>query len=197
MPTRLVVNPVYPPESAPFAQIAAAFPPRLAAYCGIDPKFVFLVANDRYTDLPGLEPFFLYIQFFGIEAFGDTGGGRLNPWAERRLRVYIYTRSGVDMYGTDNAALLGVGGQPAPANATIQQPVGQFQAEELVMGALFNWSPTSPATGKALMSNPPVHPASGSGPPLRKAEDADGLLRTNLDFQVRYGLAIDKTDPPL
>lgn len=192
MPTPLIVNPQYPPESNPFAVIAQTFRPRLASYCGIDMAYVFPVANDSYA-LSTQEPFFLYYQFFGIEAFGDTGGGRLNPWATRRLRVYIYTRCGVDMYSTDEVALQGK--YSNPPITTANPPLGHFAAEELVMGALFNWMPLS-ARNVALCLEP-VHPASGSGPAIRKAENEAGLLRSNLDFEVKFGLALDYRNPPL
>ncbi len=190
MSTPLIVNPQYPPESNPFAIIAQTFRPRLASYCGIDMAFVYPVANDDYA-LSVQEPFFLYYQFFGIDAFGNSGGGRLNPWATRRLRVYIYTRCGVDSYSTDEAALQGR--YTNPPNNTGNAPLGQFAAEELVMGALFNWMPKS-ASNTALCLEP-VHPASGSGPAIRKAENEAGLLRSNLDFEVKFGLWIDARDP--
>lgn len=188
MPTRLITNPVYPPESVPFSEIAATIRPRLASYCGINEGWVRPVANDKY-EVTVTEQFFLYYQFFGIEAFGDTGGGRLNPWAYRLLRVYVYTRSGVDLYGTDEVALQGV--DPDDPD----MPVGQFQAEELVIGALFNWMPKNNLNGALCLE--PLHPWQGSTPAVRKAEDSEGLIRTNLDFQIKYGLAIDKTDPAI
>lgn len=194
MAARLVTNPVFAPESTPFAEIAAAVRTRLSAYTGINIGYVLPVANDQYKVTVD-ENFFLYLQFFGIEAFGDTGGGRLNPWAYRRLRVYVYTRQGVDPYGADEVALQGVDSQPAPATATDELPVGQYQAEELVIGALFNWMPLNASLRPMLTE--PIHPSKDSGPATRKPENDAGLVRTNLDFQLRYGLAIDKTDPPL
>lgn len=193
MPSRLITNPTYPPQSSPFAAIAATIRPRLASYCGIDEGWVFPVANDRY-EISIVEQFFLYFQFFNIESFGDSGGGRRNPWAYRRMRVYIYTRQGADPYGIDPVALQGVEGEETTGgDGTIQSPVSQFQAEELVIGALFNWMPLT-SDGIALAQEP-WHPSEGPGPPLRKAEDGEGLLRSNLDFSIRYGLNIDVTDP--
>lgn len=182
-----------PPESRAFAKIAQAIRPRLASYCGIAEDFVYPVANDNY-DVTIDEDFFLYFQFFGIETFGDTGGGRLNPWTYRRMRVYVYTRAGTDPYGTDEVALQGEDVTPTldPASPL---PLGQFKAEELVMGALFNWMPLD-SNGVALCLEP-IHPFEGSGPPLRKAENSAGLLRTHLDFQIKYGLNIDRRDPPI
>lgn len=197
MASRSVSNPIFPPEASRFAAIAATFKPRLSAYCGLDTRFVNLVANDRYKVTID-EPFFLYFQFFGIEAFGDTGGGRLNPWATRRLRVYVYTRIGSDIYGSDDTALMGPNAVPSPAEPTPELPVAQFQAEELVLGALFNWMPLSlvAPTTRPLLTEP-VHPADGSGPPTRKDENDMGLVRTNLDFSIRWNLCIDRRDPPI
>jgi len=182
---------LYPPESTPFARIARTIRPRLSSYCNIDSAFVLPVANDDY-DVTIAEPFFIYFQFLNIEAFGDTGGGRLNPWAYRRLRVYIYTRSGVDTYGTDEVALQGQEASPEPTDSP--PPIGQFGAEELVLGALFNWMPLGD-DGKALCTEP-LHPMNQGGPPYRKAENSEGLLRSAIDFQCRYGLYVTKADPP-
>lgn len=192
---RLITNPIYPPQSSPFSAIAKTIKPRLASYCGIDPGWVFPVANDRYT-VTIAEQFFLYFQFFNIEPFTDTGGGRANPWAYRRMRVYIYTRQGADPYGIDTVALQGVDGDEITGgDGTIQSPVSQFQAEELVAGALFNWMPLNPSDVTVALAQEPWHFAEGGGPPLRKPEDEEGLLRSNLDFSIRYGLNIDVVDP--
>lgn len=192
MPSRLITNPQYPPQSSAFSAIAATIRPRLASYCGIDEAWVRPVANDRYK-VTIAEQFFLYYQFLGIEPFTDTGGGRYNPWVYRRLRVYIYTRQGVDSYGTDEVALQGVDDSPSSVSDNIVVPTGLFQAEELVIGALFNWMPLD-STGVALCQEP-LHFMSEPGPPWRKEENEEGLLRSGLDFQIRYGLNIDKFDP--
>lgn len=183
----------YPPQSSPFAAIAATVRSRLATYCGIDPGWVFPVANDRYC-ITIAEPFFLYYQFFGIEAFEDTGGGRANPWAYRRMRVYVYTRQGTDPYGYDDVALQGLAGSETAGGVSENNAsIGHFRAEELVIGALFNWMPSS---GGVALAQEPWHPSPTSGPAIRKPEDDEGLIRSNLDFSIRYGLYIDLTDPP-
>ena len=178
-----------PSEAVSFAEIASKIRPRLALYCGLDSSYVLPVANADY-DITIVEDFFLYFQVFDIDAFGDNGAGRLNPWATRRLRVYVYTRSGVDPYGEDEVALLGLDSDPA-AN----EGIGHFAAEELVIGALYNWMPLN-ADNRARTIEP-FHPATGSGPPLRKAENGEGLLRSALDFEIKYVLLIDKRDPPV
>lgn len=186
----LVTNPAWPPEASPFSKIFATIRPRLATITGIDESYIYPVANDRYKIVIA-EPFFLYFQAFGPEPFADTGGGRLNAWVTRRIRVYIYTRSGVDIVGTDETALEGPNAVSSPDTGQI----GQFYAEELVYSALFNWMPLDTDTGKALCTEP-LHPANGSGPAIRKDEDAAGLIRTNLDFSCRYNLYIPAADPP-
>lgn len=186
--------------TSPFAAIAVAIKARLVLALGLDASWILLVSTDRYK-ITVTEPLFVYVQFYGVAqprdsnlSYTDTGAGRLCVPVARRVRVYVYTRSGSDNYGDDTVALCGF--DPA---LTVEQTDltegGQFLAEERVYNALLNFLPQTNAG--VPLSLGPLHPLDASEEPQRKPEDAEGLLRSCLDFECVYELAIDPTDPAL
>ena len=185
------------PQSSPFAAILYAVLSRLSEQTGIDAAYIRPVANDEYT-VTITEPMFCYIRPFQpypqdgqMNAMANGGAGRLAIDVDRRIRIYIYTRSGVDTYSTDNIALLG--NDPSRLFSDTGVP-GQFAAEELVLNALANWMPLD-GNGEALCISP-VRWEFDSGPPVRQAENEEGLIRSHLDFGISYVLAISPTEPP-
>jgi hypothetical protein len=186
------------PFSSPFARIALAFRERLANSLGVDQAFVRMVANDRY-DETAMEPVFCDFQFFGPQPprdggldFINPGAGRLMIPVARRMRVYVHTREGVDLYGGDEVALTGV----ADATDVDQDSFpGHFLAEEKILNSLCNW--TILDGDERPLTLGPVHWAdSSSGPPLRKPVNEEGLVRSALDFEVVYVLSVNQNDPP-
>jgi hypothetical protein len=192
------------PSSYPFARIAITFRARLAGSLGIPQDYVRLVANDRYA-VTQTEPVFCYYQFFGPSPprdrgldFYSPGAGRLFSPVGRRLRVYVYTRENVDVVGGDEVALTGWSDTP-DAGATSFP--GHYLAEEKILNALLNWMPTVPRASEgqsvtAPLLLTPVHLADGDGPPERRAEDSEGLVRSYQDYEVVYVAPIDAADPP-
>lgn len=182
----------------PFAYIASGLVQRVATALGITIDFVRPVASDNYK-VTETENLFAYLRFYEPspvdpstgQGFGDYGAGRHSKIVGRRLRSYIYTRSGVDSYGGDEIALMG-----ASATQTVETPPtmpGQFVAEELVLNALLDYTP---ASGTISLTVSPLQwlPA-GGGPAERKPEDEEGLVRSSLDFQIVYCLAITNEEP--
>lgn len=186
--------------TSPFAAIAVAIKGRLVLSLGLDPSWILLVANDRYK-ITVTEPVFCYVQVFGIEKprdpaldYTDNGGGRRARPVARRVRVYVYTRSGSDNYGDDTVALCGFDSTLVSTAADPSQG-GQFLAEERVFAAFDDFLPqTNDGTPLTLG---PLHPLDASEEPQRKPEDGEGLLRSCLDFEAVYLVAQDPTEPQL
>lgn len=185
--------------TSPFAAIAVAIKSRLVLSLGLDASWVLVAASDKYR-ITVTEPYFVVLQFFGITqprdsnlSYTDTGAGRLSVPVARRVRVYVYTRSGSDNYGDDSTALFGF--DPTLTVTTNPVPPGQFIAEERVMEALTNFLPQTNAGVPLTLG--PLHPLDASEEPQRKPEDEAGLLRSCLDFETVYELCISPTDPAL
>lgn len=186
-------------QASPFAAIMNAVVARAALALGIGTEYVRPVANDDYA-VTETENLFAYLRPYGPspvdpktgQPYGDYGAGRYARVIGRRIRLYIYTRSGEDVVGGDEIAL---GGNDV--SQTVETPPsmpGQFIAEEIVLNAMDDWTPPSP-TGTALTIGP-IHWVSGEGgPPERKREDEEGLIRSYLDFQAVYVLAITAVEP--
>lgn len=188
-----------PPSStsSPFAAIAYAIRQRLALMLSLNEAYIIPVANDRYSVTIN-EPFFLYLRFYGIAQprdpgldYTNAGAGRLFTPVARRMRVYVYTRTAGDLYGQDPLALFGY--DPAQTIDTPPTFPGQFIAEEIVYNALTNWTPLDGAG--AAMTITPLHPLDASEEPERAPEADKGLIRSCVDFEVVFGLAIDPTEP--
>ncbi len=184
----------------PFAAIASAAVTRLAVMLGVETAFIRPVANAHYT-VTEAEDLFCYLQFFtpgkprdpGLD-FTDAGAGRLATPVGRRLRVYLYTRSGVDSYGGDEVALLGT--DPSAIFSTPIIPpdhLGHFLAEERVYNALENWMPLDQDNEPLALT--PFHPLDASEEPERPMENEAGLLRSCLDYEIVYLLSIDPSEP--
>lgn len=192
-------TPVSPsPQANPFAAIAYATLLRLATMTGLSPAYIFPVANARYK-ITCAEPMFMFVQFFTVGqprdpglSFTDAGAGNLARPVGRRMRVYVYTRSGEDVVGTDPVALFGA--NTAQTFATPPAFPGHFVAEEVAYNALSDWTPLS-GTGEALTITP-LHPLDASEEPERPPEDDAGLLRSCLDFEICYLMATDPSEPP-
>lgn len=186
--------------TSPFAAIAVAIKSRLVLSLGLDASWILLVANDKYR-ITITEPFFVYVQFYGVTqprdsnlAYTDTGAGRLSVPVARRVRVYVYTRSGSDNYGDDTVALCGFDPSLTVAQTDLTAG-GQFMAEDRVYNALVNFLPQTNAGVPLTLG--PLHPLDASEEPQRKPEDEAGLLRSCLDFEIVWDMAIDPTDPAL
>ena len=189
------------PQSAPFAMILWAVMVRLATKLGVSQQYIVPIAGedgDSWEAVPELEPLFVYVQVFGPQpsdgqgnVLRSPGAPRLAGIALRRIRCYVYTRSGEDVTGADTIALLG---QASPPGQTYQGFVmpGQFVAEEVVLNALNDWTPLSGNNNLCL--NVLHWVDSAGGPPLRSRPDM-GLIRSALDFEVEYVLAINPNDP--
>jgi hypothetical protein len=180
--------PTYSPQTASFADIAATLPARIAAAIvpdpdtdtPLDPAYVRLVASDSYV-VNVMEPAFVFVRYYGPQPFTDAGAGRRAMPVVRLVRTYIYTRNGSDVSGSDVIALTAA-------------DIGHARREEAVYAALVNWFPAD-AEGLPLTIEP-LHPVdSAGGPPERRPEAEEGLVRSHLDFEVRYLLKIDVTDP--
>lgn len=172
---------------------------RVASALGVDVAFVTPVANDRYK-VTVSETVFAYVQAFGVGSprdpalsFENAGAGNLGRFVARRIRVYVYTRAGFDVFGSDSTALLG-----ASSGQTVETPPtypGAFAAGEVVFSSLSDYTPV--AGGRSLTISP-LHPLdTQGGPPERRAEDDAGLVREMLDFECVYLCSIVKTEPNL
>lgn len=193
-------TPVPPtPGAYPFAAITWVVKQRLALLLGISTDWVMAVANDKYKVTID-EPMFCYLQFFGVSQprdpaleFTNSGAGRLSIPVARRMRVYLYTRTGEDIYGSDDIALFGQ--NPSQTVDTPPTLPGHFVAEEMVFNSLLNFIPLSGDATPEPLTLTPLHPLDASEEPQRPPEDEQGLLRSCLDFEICYLLAIDPTDP--
>lgn len=202
------VSPVPPPDptaatDTPFANISARIVARVAAALGTTTDWVRPAANDDYV-LTEFENLFAVIRAYGPSpvdpttgaSYPNDGAGRYRRVVGRRVRIYIYTRSGVDTPGGDEVALQGA--DSAQVVTTPPTMPGQYVAEESVLNALDDWTPTY--VDALSVTRPvtigPVHWVdSADGPPERRAEDEDGIVRSHLDFQVVYTLSVQKVDP--
>ena len=188
------------PFSSPFAAILDAVLARVAASLGIPPAYVQPVASDEYK-VTIAEPLFAYLRVFGVQeprdpalSFENSGAGRLSRPIARRIRVYVWTRSGEDLYAEDSIALMGQ--DPTQTVDTPPEMPGQFAAEEMVFNALDDFLPTSDA-GVPLTVGP-LHPLPAEGaPPLRKAENGEGLVWSAVDVEVVYIISITPDEPPV
>jgi hypothetical protein len=189
-------------QSSPFALICRNLVSRVSSALGISTDFIRPVANDDYA-VTETEDLFAFLRPYApspIDAtngapFADQGAGRYAVTVGRRVRIYLYTRSGEDVVGGDEIALQGIEETVSQTVETPPEMPGHFVAEELVINALQNYVPINEA-GDAPLTIGPVHWISGEGgPPERKKEDSEGLIRSYLDFQVVYVLAITATEP--
>lgn len=203
------------PGSSPFALIRSAIVNRVAtainSYIPTDPithlplapAWVRPVANDDY-EVTATENWFACIRTYGpspIDAktgayLSEQGAGRLSVNVSRRIRVYLYSRAGMDIVGGDEVSLGGLNNSQTINSASWP---GVDILEELVLNALINWVPifTDPNT---MIVTPltlgPVHWLdSPDGPAVRPPENEVGLLRSHLDFGVTYILTANQGDP--
>lgn len=183
--------------ATPFSYIAQQVVARVASAVGIGTEFVRPVAADDYK-VTEAENLFVYLRFYQpspVDArtgasFADQGAGRHLRVVGRRLRSYIYTRSGVDVYGGDEIALMGHN-----PSGTVESPSvpGQWLAEELVLNALDDYMV---ASGERPLTLGPIHWVDpGGGPAERKPENEEGLVRSHLDFQIVYVETLQNTEP--
>jgi hypothetical protein len=194
------------PGSQPFALIAGAVAARIVAALNLQSAlWVRTVANDDY-EVTNVENVFAYLRVYGPspvdaktgEPFGDQGAGRQAKVVGRRMRVYIYSRSGQDVVGGDEIALTGTAGNQTQTIAAATWP-GHFVFEEVVLNALISWVPTYTNPNTQVVSPLTLGPLhwldSEDGPPVRKKENEEGLIRSHLDFQAVYISAITAGDP--
>lgn len=186
-----------PFAAVPFARIADNLVSRVATALRIGTDFVRPVASDKYK-VTETENLFAYLVFYGPQPtdpstgsyLPDYGAGRHSRIAARRMRAYIYTRSGVDVYGGDEIALMGQ--DPTQTVESPPEVPGQWIAEELTLNALDDYQPVA---GGRAMTVSPIHWIAESGPAERKPEEDEGLVRSFLDFSVIYMLAVQNVEP--
>ncbi len=200
--------------SVPFPLIRVAVLNRLVLALNLQsPLWVRAVANDDY-EITNSENVFAYLRTYGpspINArtgapFPDQGAGRLARTVGRRMRVYLYTRSGQDIVGGDEIALDGIiqsinnqdVGGPAQTINNAYWP-GQDIFEDIVLNALDEWQPiyTDSQTQVTIpLTLGTLHWLDSSdGPAERPKENEVGLVRSYLDFQAVYLLATNRDDP--
>lgn len=190
--------PTVPPQSSPFAAILSAVLARLVSSLGINAAFVVPVASDDYV-LTELEDFFLRVHVQKPRPVnpGDggtlinQGAGRVALDVSRYLRVYAYSRQGLDTTAGDPIALMG--SDPSANHAGTPAVVGHLLFEERILNSLHHFAPLD-ADGVCL-SVGPVRWTDQNDAPERKPEDDEGVLRSYLDFEVVYVTAIDTSEP--
>lgn len=166
-------------QSARFSDTLLAIRTRLTTVLDLDASRVRIVATDKYR-IACAEPQFLYLRYYGLKPDTDAGVGRRARRATRLLRVYVYSRSNVDEYGSDVTVLTG------------SEAHGDF--EDAVFDALDNFRPLSDEDEPLTIE--PLHPVDDqSGPPEREPEDDVGLIRSSLLFEINY--LPPKNDPAL
>lgn len=189
--------------AVPFAFIHNLFVARVAAALGLSTDFVRPVASDNYQ-VTEMENLFAYIRTYGPspvnpttgEHFPNDGAGRYRRVVGRRVRVYLYTRSGVDAVGGDEIALSGEDDEQ-----TVETPPtmpGQFALEDVLLSALDHWMVTyvdEDNNTKGATLGPVEWIDSADGPPEREPEDDVGLVRSHLDFLVVYTQALKLGEP--
>jgi hypothetical protein len=162
----------YTSQSASWSTVATQIVAQLVVVTEIDPAHVHLVASDAY-DLTDLESRFVYVRYYGLQPVTDAGAGRRARPCSRRVRVYVYTRNQLDSYSDDTVALTADDGHET--------------LELRVLDALDEFVPVDPDDEDVSLVLEPLHPVdSSSGPPERKPEDDNGLVRSHLDFTVTY-----------
>lgn len=195
--------PTPPPQASPFAAVLDAVLARLASALGVSRAYVRPVAKADYR-VAELEPVQAYVQPFGIGSprdkalsFENHGAGNLTRPVERRLRVYLHTRSGEDVVAGDDVALLGALPAQAAVGGVTPTAPGQFLWEEVIMAALSDWMPVGTVNGMpgVPLTIGPIHPLDSSGGPPVRDDDVDGMIQSVLDFGVVYGLAIRPNEP--
>lgn len=187
-----------PIQSTLVSKIVTNLVTRAANVLNLQPAYAIPVDNDNYK-ITIAEPWFCYLRFYGpspVDGYGaplpNPGAGRHGTNIGRRLRIYLYSRSGVDRYGSDYYALTGDDPNEAVDQAEILRP-GHLLLEEILLNGFHNYMPV---TGGAGLTIGPLHWIDSSdGPPVRKAEDEEGLTRSHLDFQIVYVLAIQNVEP--
>jgi hypothetical protein len=201
--------------SVPFALIRTAVVNRVASAIGsyipvdqngnpLPPPWVRPVASDDYQ-ITATENWFAYVRVYGpspINAktggyLSDQGAGRLARNVSRRIRIYLYSRVGMDVVGGDEVSLGGT-----TNSQTINTPPswpGHDILEELVLNALDEWCPTY-VNSLTLATTPLVLGTlhwidSSDGPAVRPPENEVGLIRSHLDFEAVYILSINNNNP--
>ena len=200
------------PHSYPFAKILLAIRKRvhdaISSVTTIDIKSIMITAS---TDYPKriLEPFFVTIMPTGSVPVNphdgtvwlEIGGGRAARTVSRIVRVSVFTRVGIDVYGDDTYALTG----QLPDSTVLDDPglVHHFLAEEIILNALDNFQPLS-ENNKPLTIGP-IHWAplslevqgrvvdEGILRPERVPIGTDRYTRSVLSFQVVYLSPIDSS----
>lgn len=166
-------------QSALLPTILTSVVTQLRTVTAINAAYVHIVATDDYKITCG-EPRFLYIRYYGLDPYTDAGAGRRARPTTRRLRVYIYTRNNVDQFETDTIALLAAGNHES--------------LELQVVDAMDNFWPRD--TDGNIVTIEPLHPLdSSSGPPLRKAEDDIGIIRSHLDYEIKFLSQVNTPQP--
>jgi hypothetical protein len=197
-----------PPDPAtagdtPFALIHLQVVTRVAQALNMPLAYVRPVASENYA-VTAMENLFAYVRTYGLSPvdpttgayYPDDGAGRWRRVIGRRIRIYLYTRSGVDVYGGDEVALGGV--DPTQVVTTPPTMPGQFVLEEILVNALDNWTPTyvDDLSVTRPLTIGPVHLVdSEGGPPVREPENEAGLIRSHIDVQICYRLNIQRVEP--
>lgn len=179
-------------QSSPFALILSTIVARVAYCLNINSAFVFPVDNDDYK-VTIAEPIFSFLRVYGPvpcdassgSPLVDGGAGRLGRNISRRIRCYLYIRSGLDLYGQDTIALIG----DTPSQTVLTPPTlpPLFTAEEIVLNGLDDWSVIINNVNLAIG---PLHLLTDAGPAIRRPENEEGLSRSNLDFEIVYTSSI-------
>jgi len=169
------VNSNYDKQAFPFSLIMQAIIQRLVSYTEIDPAYVIPVATEKFA-LAHLEDRFIYIHYSQLQPDTDAGVGRRARRAYRNIRVYLYMRSSLDTFGSDNLALL--------------NQLGMSDFDEQVCDALDEYTPTfiSGGTENRKMTIEPLHRLDDSMMVEREPENDIGILRFSQVYQVVYVL---------
>lgn len=198
--------------STPFPLIRSAVVNRVAlaigSYIPVDddgnplaPPWVRPVASDDYK-ITADENWFAYIRTYGMSPvdaktgsyLSEQGAGNLATTVATRIRIYLYSRAGMDVVGGDEVSLSGNDNSQTINAATWP---GHDILELLVLNALKNWVPIITIDDVVTpLTLGPLHWISGNdGPAVRKPENDDGLIRSHLDFQAVYIASTGITDP--
>lgn len=197
--------------STPFPLIRNAIVTRVATAIGSyiptdgsPPPWVRPAASDDYK-ITATENWFAYIRTYGPSPvdsitggyLSEQGAGNLTTNVARRIRVYLYSRAGMDVVGGDEITLGGL--VPTQTVNTPPSWPGHDILEDLVLNAMRNWLPKyidSDTLEVFPLTLGPVHWIDSSdGPAERKPENDEGLVRSHLDFQAIYILSANIADP--
>lgn len=158
-------------QSARWSSIIMAVRQQLIDVIGLSNTLIRIVASTEYNiSYPDSQ--FIVIAYSGLQPDTDIGIGRSARPAYRNIKVFIYSWSQTDMTDDDLHALTDDGAH------------GDF--EESVLNALDQFTPLS---GDSPLTIEPLHiiDSSSEGVPHRDPEnDKDGVIRTELSFQIRY-----------